>query len=271
MIVPGCGEAQLFSARSAADGRSGCSSRASSTRFKEGVLTWLPARLLRPPRVPRLADARASCRGSSRSHGAVSKSSVTWNDVAGVDEVGPSSRRSSSSSATRSASRRLGARVPKGILLLRPARYGEDAARQGRGARVGSELLLPERVGVRRDVRRARRRAHPQAVRHRAQEPAGDRVHRRARRRRHAALGPLVNREHDQTLNQLLVELDGFADAGQVVIIGASNRLEDLDPALLRPGRFDRQILVVSARPRGPRSDPAASTRAASRSRPTST
>jgi cell division protease FtsH len=52
------------------------------------------------------------------------------------------------------------------------------------------------------------------------------------------------NREQDQTLNQLLVELDGFEGAEQVVVMGASNRIQDLDPALLRPGRFDRQILV---------------------------
>src|SRR5213079_394486 len=52
------------------------------------------------------------------------------------------------------------------------------------------------------------------------------------------------NREQDQTLNQLLVELDGFENARQVVVMGASNRIQDLDPALLRPGRFDRQLLV---------------------------
>src|ERR687896_11171 len=57
--------------------------------------------------------------------------------------------------------------------------------------------------------------------------------------------GSSFNREHDQTLNQLLVELDGFGGSGEVVIIGASNRIEDLDPALLRPGRFDRQVLVA--------------------------
>src|SRR5438309_600646 len=52
------------------------------------------------------------------------------------------------------------------------------------------------------------------------------------------------NREQDQTLNQLLVELDGFEGAEQVVVMGASNRIQALDPALLRPGRFDRQMLV---------------------------
>jgi cell division protease FtsH len=56
--------------------------------------------------------------------------------------------------------------------------------------------------------------------------------------------GTGFNREHDQTLNQLLVELDGFEQRERIVIIGASNRLEDLDVALLRPGRFDRQVFV---------------------------
>src|SRR4029450_6502317 len=60
-----------------------------------------------------------------------------------------------------------------------------------------------------------------------------------------ARTGHGFNREQDQTLNQLLVELDGFVSADQVVVMGASNRVQDLDPALLRPGRFDRQLLVA--------------------------
>ena len=79
------------------------------------------------------------------------------------------------------------ARRPRaqGRAAVRAAGHRQDAAGQGRGPRVGRELLLPERVVVRRDVRRAGRRPHPQAVRDGAQEPAGDRLHRRARRRRH--------------------------------------------------------------------------------------
>ena len=59
-----------------------------------------------------------------------------------------------------------------------------------------------------------------------------------------ATRGKDISGEKDQTLNQLLVELDGFAGRDELVVIAASNLLDKLDPALLRPGRFDRQIFV---------------------------
>ena len=58
------------------------------------------------------------------------------------------------------------------------------------------------------------------------------------------ARGSDNNSEREQTLNQLLVEMDGFNSTGDLVVIAASNLLEKLDPALLRPGRFDRQVFV---------------------------
>ena len=104
---------------------------------------------------------------------------------------------------------------------------------------------------VRRDVRRPRRGADPAPVQAGARERAGDRLHRRARRGRAPTRGSDISGERDQTLNQLLVEMDGFDSGDNVVVMAASNLLEKLDPALLRPGRFDRQVFVPPPDMRG--------------------
>ena len=78
------------------------------------------------------------------------------------------------------------------------------------------------------------------------------------------------NDEREQTLNQLLTELDGFDPSEGVVLLGATNRPEILDPALLRAGRFDRQVLVDRPDTQGPRADPRGPRRRRSGSLPTS-
>ena len=74
-------------------------------------------------------------------------------------------------------------------------------------------------------------------------------------RHRGAGLGG-GNDEREQTLNQLLVEMDGFEANEGVILIAATNRPDVLDPALLRPGRFDRQVVVPEPRRARPREDP---------------
>ena len=112
---------------------------------------------------------------------------VSWSDVAGLDEAKAELEEVveflREPQALRAPRRAGSARDP----AARAARHGQDAPRQGRRERLGRELLLAERLLVRRALRRARRREDPEAVRGGAQARARDRLHRRARRRRHGA------------------------------------------------------------------------------------
>ena len=173
-----------------------------------------------------------------------SKSSVTWADIAGVDEAAAELQEVVDFLQHPKRFSRLGARVPKGILLYGPPGTGKTllakAVANASGATFYSQsasafVEMFAGLGaarIRKLFEKARNNA-PAIVFIDELDAVGQR-----------RSGSGTNREHDQTLNQLLVELDGFRNPDEVVLIGASNRLEDLDPALLRPGRFDRQLLV---------------------------
>ncbi|MDQ3865379.1 MAG: AAA family ATPase [Actinomycetota bacterium] len=174
-----------------------------------------------------------------------SRSSVTWDDIAGVDEAAAELQEVVDFLQHPRRFGRLGARVPKGILLYGPPGTGKTllakAVANASGATFYSQsasafVEMFAGLGaarIRKLFEKARKNA-PAIVFIDELDAVGMR-----------RSGNTFNREHDQTLNQLLVELDGFKRDESVVLIGASNRLEDLDPALLRPGRFDRQILVA--------------------------
>jgi cell division protease FtsH len=174
-----------------------------------------------------------------------SSSAVTWNDVAGVDEAQAELEEVVDFLRHPKRFERLGARVPKGILLYGPPGTGKTllakaiahesgAAFYSQSASAFVEMFAGLGASRIRKLFAEARKHAPSIVFIDELDAVGA-----------ARTGHGFNREQDQTLNQLLVELDGFAPTDQVVVMGASNRLQDLDPALLRPGRFDRQMLVA--------------------------
>ncbi len=172
------------------------------------------------------------------------KSQTTWADVAGVEEVRAELMEVVDFLKDPKRFHRLGAKVPKGLLLYGPPGTGKTllaravAHESGANFYTASASSFVEMFAglgaarIRKLFREARKHA-PAIVFIDELDAVG------AQR-----TGSGFNREQDQTLNQLLVELDGFEGAEQVVVMGASNRIQDLDAALLRPGRFDRQLLV---------------------------
>lgn len=175
---------------------------------------------------------------------ATSKSSVTWDEVAGLEEARAEMEEIVDFLRDSKRFARLGARVPKGILLYGPPGTGKTllakavahesgASFYSQSASAFVEMFAGLGAARIRKLFEDARKSAPAIVFIDELDAVGT-----------ARTGHGFNREQDQTLNQLLVELDGFANREQVIVMGASNRLQDLDPALLRPGRFDRQVLV---------------------------
>ena len=174
-----------------------------------------------------------------------SRTSVTWDEVAGLDEAKAEMREVVEFLRNPKQFERLGARVPRGLLLYGPPGTGKTLLAKAVARESGASFYSQSAsafVEMFAGLGAARIRKLFEQARNDA--PAIifiDELDAVGTKR----MGGGLHREHDQTLNQLLVELDGFnSGAGQVIVMGASNRLQDLDPALLRPGRFDRQILV---------------------------
>ena len=173
-----------------------------------------------------------------------SRSATTWADVAGVDEVRAELQEVVDFLRNPRQFERLGARVPKGILLHGPPGTGKTLLAKAAATESGATFFAASASSfiemfaglgaarIRRLFKDARKKA-PAIIFIDELDAVGT-----------ARSGHSLNREQDQTLNQLLVELDGFGGEDQVVVMGASNRLDQLDAALLRPGTFDRQVLV---------------------------
>src|SRR5689334_13512481 len=169
--------------------------------------------------------------------------SIGWSEIAGADEAKEELREVVDYLKDPQRFRDLGAKVPKGILLHGPPGTGKTLLAKAVAHESGATFFSQSAasfvemfVGVGaariRHLFKAARKQAPAIVFIDELDAVGG--HR----------GFDVSGERDQTLNQLLVEMDGFTTHKDVVVIAASNLLDKLDPALLRPGRFDRQIFV---------------------------
>ena len=183
------------------------------------------------------SKARVSNKGKGR---------VTFKDVAGVDEAIEELREIEEFLENPSKFKTMGAKIPKGVLLYGPPGTGKTLLARAVAGEAGVpffsisgsefvEMFVGVGASRVRDLFAQAKSSQPSIIFMDEIDAVG--------RHRGAGLGG-GHDEREQTLNQLLVEMDGFDQESTVILIAATNRPDILDPALLRPGRFDRQIAV---------------------------
>ena len=171
---------------------------------------------------------------------------VTFDDVAGIDEAVEELREVRDFLGEPDRFRRMGAKIPRGVLLVGPPGTGKTLLAKAVAGEAGVpffsisgsdfvEMFVGVGASRVRDLFKQAKQAAPCIVFIDEIDAVG--------RQRGAGVGG-GHDEREQTLNQLLVEMDGFEQSDAVILIAATNRPDILDPALLRPGRFDRQVTV---------------------------
>lgn len=179
--------------------------------------------------------------------GDAKKTKITFADVAGVDEAKQELQEVVDFLANGEKYRRIGAKIPKGVLLVGPPGTGKTLLAKAIAGEAGVPFLsmsgsefVELYVGVGasrvRDLFNRAKRQAPCIIFIDELDAIG--------KTRGGGMPNGGNDEREQTLNQLLTEMDGFEGNEGVILIAATNRPETLDPALRRPGRFDRQVLV---------------------------
>ena len=188
-------------------------------------------------KLSRFGEAKVSTPGEKK---------VTFQDVAGADEEKEELREIVEFLREPQKYLDLGAHIPKGVLLVGPPGTGKTLLAKAVAGEAGVQFLsisgsdfVEMYVGVGasrvRDLFQQSKKSAPAIIFIDEIDAVG--------RQRGSGLGG-GHDEREQTLNQLLVEMDGFGSNEGVVVLAATNRVDILDPALLRPGRFDRQVYV---------------------------
>lgn len=171
---------------------------------------------------------------------------ITFADVAGVDEAKQELTEIVDFLKNPGKYKAMGARTPKGVLMIGPSGTGKTLLARATAGEAGvpffsmagsefMEMLVGVGASRVRDLFSTAKKAQPAII-------FIDEVDAIGRQRGYGLMGG--HDEREQTLNQILVEMDGFAPTEQLVVIAATNRPDVLDPALVRPGRFDRRVAL---------------------------